>query len=101
MLPPPSLAAFPDAPPSLNTPQMLELQRANRAEYDTIAADTRAKQTAYNRDFGAFDDETIAAVDKFRADKDLVYQGNAPGLVDARFIDALRRTYFEKLKHTR
>ena len=38
-----------------------------------------------------YDDEAIAAVDKFRADKALNYQGNPPGLVDARFIDALRQ----------
>jgi uncharacterized Ntn-hydrolase superfamily protein len=45
-----------------------------------------------------YDDETIAAVDKFRADKALNYQGNPPGLVDARLIEALRTAYFAKLK---
>lgn len=97
----PSLAAFPDPPPSMNTPQMQDLQRTNRVEYDKLAADTRAKQAQYTRDFATFDDETIAAVDKFRVDKDLVYQGNAPGLVDARFIEALRAAYYEKKKTTR
>ncbi len=43
-----------------------------------------------------FDEEAIAAVDKFRADNAMTYQGNAPGLVDARFIDALRAAYFKK-----
>jgi len=94
----PSLAAFPDAPASINTPQMLDLQRTNRAEYDRIAADTRAKQQGYTRDFATFDDETIAAVDEFRKDRGLDYQGDAPGLVDARLIDALRTAYFEKKK---
>ena len=97
----PSLAAFPDPPPSMNTPRMQELQRTNRAEYDKVAADTRAKQAQYTREFATFDDETTAAVDKFRADKDLVYQGNAPGLVDARFIEALRAAYYEKKKTRR
>jgi len=50
------------------------------------------------REYGVFDDETIAAVDKFRTDNGLAYQGNAPGLVDARFIDALRAAYFKKKK---
>jgi len=50
------------------------------------------------RDMQVFDDEAIAAVDKFRADKAMNYQGNAPGLVDARFIDALRTAYFAKIK---
>ena len=45
-----------------------------------------------------FDEETIAAVDKFRADHNLNYQGNPAGLVDARLIDALRSAYFEKKK---
>jgi len=50
------------------------------------------------RDFQLFDEEAVAAVDKFRADKGLNYQGNAPGLVDARLIDALRAAYFAKRK---
>jgi len=50
------------------------------------------------QDFNLYDEETIAAVDKFRADKALNYQGNAPGLVDDRFIDALRAAYFQKKK---
>jgi hypothetical protein len=45
-----------------------------------------------------YDDESIAAVDKFRADKSLNYQGNPPGLVDARFIDALRAAYLRQEK---
>ena len=93
-----SLAAFPDAPPSINTPQMQELRRTNPAEFDKRTADARATTAVYNRDFAVFDDETIAAVDKFRKDHNLDYQGDAPGLVDARLIDALRAAYFEKKK---
>src|SRR4051812_41086724 len=86
----PSLAVFPDPPPSINTPKMLELQRTNRAEYDRIAGDTRSKQQAYTREYATFDDETIAAIDKFRKDREMDYQGDAPGLVDARLVEALR-----------
>jgi uncharacterized Ntn-hydrolase superfamily protein len=50
------------------------------------------------RELNVFDDEAIAAVDRFRADNGLVYQGNPPGLVDARFVDALRAAYFKKKK---
>jgi hypothetical protein len=50
------------------------------------------------RDLNRYDDEAIAAVDKFRTDKALNYQGNPAGLVDARFIDALRAAYFAKKK---
>jgi len=49
-------------------------------------------------DLQVFDEEAIAAVDKFRAEKAMNYQGNAPGLVDARFIDALRTAYFAKIR---
>ena len=58
----------------------------------------RAAATAYQRDYGVFDDEAIAAVDKFRTDHNLNYQGNPAGLVDARLIDALRQAYFDKKK---
>ena len=47
---------------------------------------------------GVFDEEVVAAVDKFRADKGLAYTGNPPGLVDGRFIDALRAAYAQKKK---
>jgi uncharacterized Ntn-hydrolase superfamily protein/2-keto-3-deoxy-L-rhamnonate aldolase RhmA len=50
------------------------------------------------REYGVFDDETIAAVDKFRTDNAMNYQGNPPGLVDARFVDALRAAYFKTKK---
>jgi uncharacterized Ntn-hydrolase superfamily protein len=97
----PSLSAFPEPPPSLNTPQMQELRRTTPAEFERRTADARAATAAYNRDYATFDDETIAAVDKFRKDHNLDYQGDAPGLVDARLIDALRAAYFEKKKTAR
>jgi uncharacterized Ntn-hydrolase superfamily protein len=94
----PATATFPDAPPSINTEQMQELRRTNPAEFEKRSADLRAAAAAYNRDYATFDDETIAAVDKFRREHDLDYQGDAPGLVDTRLIDALRTAYFEKKK---
>jgi len=97
----PSLAAFPDPPPSINTPQMQELRRTNPSEYEKRAADSRKANADYTRDYATFDDETIAAVDRFRADKNMNYQGDAAGLVDARFVDALRSAYFEKRKSSK
>jgi uncharacterized Ntn-hydrolase superfamily protein len=94
----PSLAAFPDAPPSTNTPKMRELQKTDPAQYDRLVADARRASAEYTRDFGAYDAEAIAAVDKFRTDRGLNYQGNPPGLVDARLIDAVRTAYIEKRK---
>jgi uncharacterized Ntn-hydrolase superfamily protein len=97
----PALAAFPDPPPSINTPKMQELQKTDRAQYDKLVADVRAQQTAYTRDYAQYDHEAIAAVDTFRKDHQLDYQGNAPGLVDARLLDVLRTAYFEKKKTRR
>jgi uncharacterized Ntn-hydrolase superfamily protein len=94
----PSLAAFPDPPPSINTPKMVELRKSDAAQYEKIAAQARKASADYARDYAQFDEETIAAVDKFRADRNLNYQGNPPGLVDVRLVDALRAAYFEKKK---
>src|ERR1051325_4388055 len=86
----PTLAAFPDAPPNANSPAMQELGKLNPAAYEKAIADANQKSATYTREFATFDDETIAAIDKFRVDKKLNYQGNPPGLVDPRFVDALR-----------
>jgi uncharacterized Ntn-hydrolase superfamily protein len=89
----PALAVFPE-PASMNTDKMRELQKTDRAQYDKLAAEAKQASIDLNR----YDEETIAAVDKFRADRNLNYQGNAPGLVDDRFIDALRAAYLQKKK---
>ena len=94
----PTLAAFPSAPAGANTPQMQELRKTNPAAFEKAATEARQASAAYTRDYATFDDETIAAVDKFRADKNLNYQGNPPGLVDARLVEALRAAYFAKTK---
>jgi uncharacterized Ntn-hydrolase superfamily protein len=48
------------------------------------------------RELQLYDEEAIAAVDRFRADYGLNYQGTAPGLVDDRFLAALRAAYIKK-----
>jgi uncharacterized Ntn-hydrolase superfamily protein len=78
-------------------PDVIELKRMLHAlgywkpELATFPVDQSAPP-GLNR----YDDETIAAVDKFRADKAMNYEGNPPGLVDARFIEALRAAYYAK-----
>jgi uncharacterized Ntn-hydrolase superfamily protein len=91
----PSMAAFPDPPPSTNTPKMRELQKTDRAQYDTLVTESRRASADYTKAYAEYDAETITAVDKFRADHDLNYQGDAAGLVDSRLVDALRSAYFE------
>ena len=94
----PALAAFPAAPPAANSPKMLELRKSDPAAYDKALAEAKQASASYARDYAVFDDETIAAVDKFRAEKNLNYQGNPPGLVDQRFVEALKAAYLEKRK---
>jgi uncharacterized Ntn-hydrolase superfamily protein len=94
----PTLAAVPEAPPPLNTARMRDLQKSDPAQYEKLTADSRRANAEYLRSYGQFDDEAIAAVDKFRADRELNYQGNPPGLVDARMIEALRAAYFARKK---
>jgi uncharacterized Ntn-hydrolase superfamily protein len=94
----PSLPAFPSAPAGMNTPKMQELRKADPAAFEKAQTEARQASAAYTRDYATFDDEAIAAVDKFRADKNLNYQGNPPGLVDARLVEALRAAYFAKTK---
>jgi uncharacterized Ntn-hydrolase superfamily protein len=49
-------------------------------------------------DLSVFDEEAVAAVDKFRAEKGLRFQGAPDGLVDARFVEALRAAYLARKK---
>jgi uncharacterized Ntn-hydrolase superfamily protein len=94
----PSMQTFPDPPPPTNTPKMQELRRTNQAAYEKIVADARKASADYTREYSQFDEEAIAAVDKFRKDNGLDYQGDAAGLVDARLINALRAAYLAKKK---
>jgi uncharacterized Ntn-hydrolase superfamily protein len=92
----PTLPAFPDAPASTNTPKMRELQKSDPAQYDKLVAESRRASGEYTKQYAQYDAEAMSAVDKFRADKGLNYQGNPTGLVDARFVDRLRAAYIEK-----
>ena len=77
---------------------MRALQKTDNAKYETLMAESRRLNADYTRDYATFDAEVIAAVDKFREDNNLNYQGNPPGLVDDRFVAALRSGDFAKKK---
>ena len=89
----PTVPVFPE-PIATNTEKMRELQKTDRAQYDKLIAESQQ----VGRELSRYDDETIAAVDKFRADRNLNYQGNPAGLVDARLVDALKAAYIQKKK---
>ena len=92
----PSLAAFPETPASPNTRAMQDLRRADPAKFDQMQTAARRAAADFTRDYAQFDQETVAAVDAFRRDRRLNYSGNPPGLVDDRFVAALRAAYLEK-----
>src|SRR5882724_6836186 len=56
----PALEAFPDAPASTTTPKMQELRRTDPAQYDKAIAESRRQSADYTRDYGQYDEETIA-----------------------------------------
>ena len=94
----PSLTTFPTAPPNVSNQQIAKLRTTDPAAADKLRAESRRVQQEFTREFALYDEEAMAAVDKFRADKGLDYQGNPVGLVDERFVEALRAAYFAKRK---
>jgi uncharacterized Ntn-hydrolase superfamily protein len=96
----PSLATFPTAPPAVGNQKIAALRKTDPAAADKLQEESRRAQQEFTREFALYDEEAMAAVDKFRADNGLTYQGNPVGLVDQRFVDALRAAYFAKRKTT-
>lgn len=92
----PSLAVFPDAPVVPNTRDMQALRRSDPAKFDELQSAARRAAADYTRAYASFDAEAVAAVDAFRKASGLAYAGNPPGLVDERFVAALRTAYLGK-----
>jgi uncharacterized Ntn-hydrolase superfamily protein len=93
----PALPAFPEAP-TVNAQRNQELRKNDPAAFEKVQAEQRRAAQEYQRQYAQFDEEAVAAVDKFREDKGLAFAGNPPGLVDERFVAALRAAYLEKRK---
>ena len=93
----PALAAFPAAP-AVNLLRNERLRKTDPAAFAKAQAEARRLAADYQRDFGQYDAEAVAAVDKFRQDKALNYPGNPAGLVDERLVSALTAAYREKRK---
>ncbi|MDP9414679.1 MAG: DUF1028 domain-containing protein [Pseudomonadota bacterium] len=93
----PALTAFPAAP-AVNALRNQELRKTDPAAFDKAQTEARRLAADYQRDFGQYDAEAVAAVDKFRQDKALNYAGNPPGLVDERLVSALTAAYRDKRK---
>ena len=84
------LPKFPDAPGF--TPDLSLLRRDPEAlsrSYDAFDS----LSTAFIAAYGQFDAETREAVDQFREEKGIDYDGNPRGLVDERLVEELRKAW--------
>jgi uncharacterized Ntn-hydrolase superfamily protein len=94
----PSLATFPEVPVVPNTRAMQDLRRSDPGKFDAMQSAGRQAAVAFAREYAQFDAEAIAAVDAFRKQHKLSYAGNPPGLVDERFVTALRAAYLARTR---
>lgn len=71
----------------------MSLRAADPEAFQAAVADFRARQAAYRDEHATYDAELRDAVDSFRVEQGLDYPGNARGLVDERFVEALNRAH--------
>jgi len=69
------------------------LFRTDPARLRALFDEFNGRQREFMKTYGAFDAETIDAVDAFRKDHGLDYEGNPRGLVDAALVEALRAAW--------
>lgn len=89
------LAAFP-AEPQFEGDRAL--MRTDPKKFQEQIAEYVKKAEAYETAYAVYDAETIDAVERFRKEHNLVYEGNARGLVDERFVRLLREKYYARKK---
>ena len=83
-------AAFPEAPKLGVDAALL---RTDPPAFQAAVAAWREANGAFEKEWGTFGDDSVAAVDAFRKAHGLDQQGYPPGLVDARLVEALRDAY--------
>jgi len=87
----------PSAPP---IPEMHPLDfdrtlvRRDPASLRTLFEAYDKKEEEFMKAWGVYDGEAMDAVDAFRKDHALAHEGEARGLVDAAFVEALRKAYY-------
>lgn len=91
----PELEGFPEPPEVDIDPALL---RTDPARLEEIYAEYGKKAREYEEQFAIYDAEAMDAVDRFRKDQGLEYTGNARGLVDERFVGALRAAWLARGK---
>ena len=71
-----------------------ELRQKDPEAYQKKLGEYRKQRAAFFNEFATYDAEAMDAVDAFRKEHNLEYRGNARGLVDERFVAALREAYY-------
>ncbi len=84
------LAEFPKEPVARVDPS---LQRTDPERYQKQLDERRLAMESYMKDLAVYDAPAMDAVDAFRKDHGLAFEGNPRGLVDERFVQALRAAY--------
>ena len=87
------LAEFPREPVVRSDPA---LQRSDPERYQKALDERRKALESYMKEFGLYDAVAMDAVDAFRKDHNLVFEGNPRGLVDDRLVEALRAAYQQR-----
>ncbi|HYO77153.1 MAG TPA: DUF1028 domain-containing protein [Thermoanaerobaculia bacterium] len=72
------------------------LMRTDPKKFQEQVAEYTKKAEAYEQQYAVYDAEAMDAVDRFRKEHGLEYEGNARGLVDERFVTALRERYYAR-----
>lgn len=85
----PELETFPVAPEIDVDPSLM---RTDPAKLEALYEEFGKKSRAFNEQFAIYDAEAMDAVDRFRKDHAMDYDGNPRGLVDERLIAVLGRT---------
>ncbi|MGZ5473248.1 MAG: DUF1028 domain-containing protein [Thermoanaerobaculia bacterium] len=71
------------------------LMRTDPKKFQELV-DAYSKQAReYDERFALYDEETMAAVEQFRKENGLAFEGSSRGLVDERFVAALRAKYYD------
>jgi uncharacterized Ntn-hydrolase superfamily protein len=88
------LAELPPEPVVRPDPALL---RSDPERLQKELAEARKPFDAYMKEFAAYDAAAMDAVDAFRKDHGLAFEGDPRGLVDERFVAALRAAYHRRL----
>ncbi len=91
----PELPAFPEAP---EFDADRSLMRTDPAAFRQAISAFQEKARAFDDAYAVYDAEAISAVDAFRKDNGLDFQGDPAGLVDERLVSALRAAYHARRK---